>query len=243
MSSNTKKQDNTAAISFYSKANALCLENSFKEAAANYLNAILIDRNNAESYFGLGICFKHLKQYSKAIKYFDVATELKEDYFEAFYELGICHLLEGIPCGAIKNLICAIQINPDNPDAILQLGIAHELCEEYDLALMIYQKLIENTPRFIKAYENKSTLLMKLDRYKEAINVLGQILKLNPDYYKAYAGIGVCFDKLGKHTDAKRYYRKFLTLKPFSSDAKFIKNRLDKIKFLKPKTKYLSVCK
>ena len=243
MSSNTKKQDNTAANSFYKKANALCLENSYKEAAANYLNAILIDRNNAESCFGLGICYKHLKQYSKAIKYFEMAAERKEDYFEAFYELGICHLLEGIPCGAIKNFVRAIQINPDNPDAILQLGMAHELCEEYDLALMIYQKLIENSPGFIKAYEHKSTLLMKLDRYKEASNVLGQILKLNPDYYRAYAGIGVCFDKLGKTTCAIRYYRKFLSLKPFSTQADFIKNRLNKIKFNKPHHKYLSLCK
>lgn len=243
LSSNTKKCDNTAANSFYEKANSLCLENLYKEAAANYLNAILIDRSNAKSYLGLGVCYKHLKEYTKAIKYFEMAAELKEDYFEAFYELGICYLLDGIPCGAIKNFVRAIQLNPENPDAILQLGMAHELCEEYDLALMIYQKLIENTPGFIKAYENKSTLLMKLERYKEASIVLSQVLKLNPDYYKAYAGIGICFDKLGKFNDAKRYYRKFLTLKPFSSEADFIKNRLDKIRFPKLQYKNLSLCK
>lgn len=86
-----------------------------------------------------------------------------------------------------------MQINPDSPEAILQLGISHELCEEYDMALMIYQKLIENSPEFLKAYEHKSSLLMKLDRYKEASTVLNEMIKLNPEEKTAYAGIGIWF--------------------------------------------------
>lgn len=234
---------NTAGNELYLKANALRLENMYKEAAANYLNAILIDRNNAQSYLGLGICCKHLNNYAKAIKYLNIAAELDENCFDIFFELGICHQLEGNPCGAIKNFIRAIQINPDNPQAILQLGISHELCEEYDLAMMIYNKLIENSRGFLKAYEHKSTLLMKLGKYKEASTVLNQVIMLNPDYYKAYAGIGVCFEKIGKITDARRYYRKFLKFKPMSEQAGFIKDRLYKLKTGKYPDKNLKLCK
>ena len=243
MNSGKNLLSNTATNIFREKANILFFKKLYKEAASNYLNAILIDRNNAENYYGLGLCYKNMEKYSKAIKYLDIATNLKEDFYEAFFELGICHLNEGISCGAIKNFVRAIQINPDNPDAILQLGIAHEMCEEYELALMIYQKLIENSKGFLKAYEHKSTLLMKLNRYKEAVKILGHLIKLNPDYYNAYAGIGVCFEKLGKLSDAQRYYRKFLQLKPFCEKAEFIKSRLNKIKFNKPQKRYLSVCK
>ena len=109
----TEERMKTNTQKFYEKAKSLMLKKSYKEAVSNYLNAILIDRNNASSYFGLGICYKNLKQYSKAIKFLEVATELKDDYYDAFFELGVCHLLEGIPCGAIKNFIRAIQINPD----------------------------------------------------------------------------------------------------------------------------------
>lgn len=151
---NTNKKYKTLN-NFYEKANALRLENLYKEATSNYLNAILIDRKDAQSYYELGICYKSLQQYTKAIKYLNLATQLKEDYFEAYFELGICHQLIGENCGAIKNFICAIQIDPTNPDAIFQLGISHEICEEYDLALMIYQKLIENSPEYTKAYETK----------------------------------------------------------------------------------------
>ena len=108
---------------------------------------------------------------------------------------------------------------------------------------MIYQKLIENSPGFLRAYDHKSTLLMKLGKYREASNVLHELLKLNPDYYKAYAGIGICFDKMGKTNAAQRYYRKFLSEKPFSHNAEFIQNRLEKLKNRKFAKNKFHICK
>ena len=46
--------------SYFLKATALRREKAFKEACTNYLNAILIDRDNADSYYGLGICYKQI---------------------------------------------------------------------------------------------------------------------------------------------------------------------------------------
>ena len=100
------------------------------------------------------------------------------------------------------------------------------------MALMIYQKLIENSPEFVKAYEHKSTLLMKVGKYKEASLVLNEQIKRNPKDTEVLAGIGICFDKLGKKSDAQRYYRKFLQSNPLSSQAQFIKSRLEKLKSL-----------
>lgn len=220
-------QSKVKTNNFCQKADALRSEKLYQEAAANYLNAILIDRNNAQSYFGLGICYKNLKQYKKAIKYFQTAAKLKDDYFESYFELGVCYQLEGIPCRAIKSFIKALQINPESPEAILQLGISHELCEEEDMALMIYQKLIENTPEFPQSYEHKSQLLMKQNKFKEASIILNNLLKINPEHFEAYVGIGVCFEKLGKKTDAGRYYRKYLSKQPLSPESDFVKSRID----------------
>ncbi|MBQ3818885.1 tetratricopeptide repeat protein [bacterium] len=215
------------AKSFSSKADKLREKNSYQDAVSIYLNAILVDRNDVNSYYGLGLCYKALGNYKKAIKTLEKATELKPDFYEAFYELGICHQLEGIPCGAIKSFVQAIQINPENPGAILQLGISHELCEEEDMALMIYQKLIENTPEFPQSYEHKSQLLMKQNKFKEASIILNNLLKINPEHFEAYVGIGVCFEKLGKKTDAGRYYRKYLSKQPLSPESDFVKSRID----------------
>ena len=226
---------------FSSQADKLREKSMYQDAVGIYLNAILVDRNDVNSYYGLGLCYKSLGNYAKAIKNLEKATELKPDFYEAFYELGVCHLLEGIPCGAIKNFVCAIRINPDNPSAILQLGAAHELCEEEDMALMIYQKLIETTPNYVKAYEHKSRLLMKLDRYKEACSVLIDLMKVSPSYADAYLGIATCLEKIGNKTDAQRYYRKFINQRPQLNQAQFAKRRLKDLKQKSKNIGYLSV--
>ena len=153
---------------------------------------------------------------------------------DIYYELGLCYLLSGETCCAIKNLIMSLKLNPKNIDAQIQLAMAHELAEENELALMIYQKIIETTPSYIKAYHHKSALLMSMGKYYEASAVFNKILKINPDYYRANLGIGICFDKLDKATDAIRYYKKFLEYKPNSHHSQFIKERLNKLTKVKP---------
>ena len=121
-------------------------------------------------------------------------------------------------------------INKENLEAQIQLAIAHELVEEEDLSLMIYNKIIETNPEFLKAYYNKAAMLMGMGNYMEASRTFFQLIKKNPDYYKAYLGIAMSFDKMSKFKDAVRYYKKFLTLKQFSEDAAFARTRINELR-------------
>ena len=123
------------------KANQMRTKNSFKEAVGYYLNAVLLDRNNADAYLGLGICYKNLGKINKAIKSLEKAAQLDNNNFETFFELGLCQMEDKMPCKAIKCFIHAVRLEPENPEAIYNLGLAHEGCEEEDMAMMIYQKL------------------------------------------------------------------------------------------------------
>lgn len=212
------------------KADALRLANLHQDAVSRYLNAILIDRNNADSYYGLGVCYKQLNNLEKAIDALEKSKKIREFDYATHYELGICYLLSGCPCKAVKNLITSIRLNHNNINAQIQLAIAHELMEENDMALMIYEKIIETTPSYIKAYNHKSALLMNTGDYYDASQVFNKILKLNPEYHRAYLGIGICFDKMGKNSDAIRYYKRFLEKKPYSHHASYVKQRLEDLK-------------
>lgn len=226
------------------KADALRLANLHQDAISKYLNAILIDRENADSYYGLGICYKHTNNFEKAISTLEKAKKIREMDSNIYYELGICYLLSGEICLAMKNLIKCLKLNPNNLNAQIQLAIAHEIMEEEDMALMIYQKIIETSPGYIKAYNHKSALLISMGNYLEASILFNKVLKLNPDYYQAYLGIGICFDKLNKPSDAIRYYKKFLTCKPNSQHSPFVKERLAKIlkpQFVKKDSNFLSL--
>ncbi|MBD5402213.1 tetratricopeptide repeat protein [bacterium] len=153
----------------------------------------------------------------------------------------MCQLKNEKPCCAIKCFIRSIEIDPENPEAIYHLGLAHEQAEEEDMAMMIYQKLIENTPTYLNAYIRKSSLLMKMELYRQALGLYLEILKINPNYTQAYSDIGLCLDKLGKHTDAKRYYRKFLASRPDDENANLILKRAEKLRKISPKSSNLSL--
>ena len=93
------------------KADALRLANLHREAVSRYLNAILIDRDNADSYYGLGICYKQLNNLEKAIEALEKARKLRELDYQIYYELGICYLISGEPCLAVQNLVKSLKLN------------------------------------------------------------------------------------------------------------------------------------
>ncbi len=220
------------------KADALRFAKSYKESVKAYLDAIMLDRNNIEAYKGLAASYKYLNQFDKAINMLGRLTEYDSSNDNYFYELGVCHLSNGHPAEAIPHLIRAIVINKENLEAQIQLAIAHELVDESELSLMIYNKLIETNPEFLKAYYNKAAMLMGMGDFEEASKTFFQLIKRNPDYYKAYLGIAMSFDKLGRYGDAVRYYKKFLGLKKLSEDAVFARKRILELRSYMPEREH-----
>ena len=146
------------------------------------------------------------------------------------FEISKCFMRMGLPCVASVSLKETILLDKNNLEAKLQLGVAHELMGEAQMALMVYQRIIEEHPSFLKAYQHKAALLVELNLYQEAASVFCELIKINPRYYKAVLGIGICFDKLGKTSSALRYYKKFLQLKPNSANAPDVISRMEQIK-------------
>jgi tetratricopeptide (TPR) repeat protein len=217
------------------KADALRFSKLYKESVKCYLDSIMLDRNHQEAYLGLASSYKYLTEYKKAVNILEKLIKIDDKNDKYFYELGVCCLSDGRPEDAIPYLIKAIVLNKENLEAQIQLAIAHELVDEPELSLMIYNKLIETNPEFLKAYYNKGAMLMGMGNFSEASKVFFALLKRNPDYYKAYLGIAMSCDKLGQYPEAIRYYKKFLGLKEFSEDAVFAKKRIEELKEKSPK--------
>ena len=68
-------------------------------------------------------------------------------------------------------------MEPDNTDMQMQLALVHEMIEEDDMALMIYQKIIETNPNYIRAYIQKATLYMHLEDYLNSAKFFKKVLK------------------------------------------------------------------
>lgn len=222
--------DTKAFYKLLVKADALRINKMFQESVKHYLQALMIERKNIKIYIGLAESYMHLNYIEKAIATLEKARAIEPNNPDITFEIGKCFMKMGLPCVAAVSLKETILLDKNNIEAQLQLGVAHELEGESDMALMVYQRIIENHPSFLKAYQHKAALLVDLHDYQEAAVVFCELLKINPRYYKALLGIGICFDKLGKTSSALRYYKKFLQLKPNSKNAPDVRSRIEQIK-------------
>ncbi len=201
---------NSLAQNYFSQAEELRLNNKYKESVESYLISIMMNRNNAASYLGLGIAYKNLQNYTKAISSLEKAEKLKPFDADIQKELALCNIIQGDFDNGIKYLMTSIRLEPDNLDIQMQLALVHEMIEEEDMALMIYQKIIETNPEFLRAYIQKATLYMHLEDYLNCAKIFKKILELDNSYYRAYLALGICYEKLGNKSAAKRFYKKYI---------------------------------
>ena len=214
--------------------------NTYRLVLNNLLSNIFVNGLNSRELTLIGFCYKKLGNYKKAISFFEKAVLVDKTNFSAFYEMGICAFKENKNCIALNSFINAIQAKPDNLSAILNLGISHELCEEDDMALMIYERLIETNPEYKNGYLYKAELLIKFSRYNDAIEVLRQGIEYNPNSVELYSRLGFCYKMLGKNESAYQSYKKVLksdapnkiSLNAIKEMRKIRKNNDKKLKFV-----------
>lgn len=210
------------------------LKNQYKKAAEEYLTSLFNKTSSVRPYKSVSKAYKSLKAYDKAIKHLEKAKSMCQLDPEIYYELGLNHLLNANPDVAIKNFVRTIRLDKNNINAQLQLAISHELAGEATMALSIYQKVIEERPKYILAYNHKAGLLMQMECYEEALELFKQILRINPNYYRANLGLGICLDRLEQYASAIRYYKKYIAQKPKSDTAYALVNRICEIYGEKP---------
>lgn len=229
---NNNTQTNTpvdTAERYIQTAEDLCRNNNHAAAIEIYLNSILINGKNPNSYIGLANAYKSLKKYSKAISTLQKAEKIIPDNALIQKELAMCNIIDGNINNGMKHLISSIKLAPDNCDIQLQLALVHEMIGEDDMALMIYQRIIEKNPSYLRAYIQKATLYMHLEDYVNSAKAFKQVLKIKKDYFRAYLALGICYDKLNISQSAKRYYKKYLQYNKFTQNYNEIMQRINNL--------------
>ena len=214
---------------FLAKGDSFMLKNEYRKAVKEYLVSLMIDKNNIPAYLGASKAYKNLKEYNKAIKHLKHARNIYGFDSEIYYELGLNYLLNADNINAAKNFIRTIKLEPDNKNAQIKLALTHELSGEEDMAILVYNTIIEKYPYYIPAISNLAGLYIEQKEYGKSIKLYKQILKINPEYYRAYLGLGLCFDKMNKQIQAVRFYKKYISRKPESNTTKSLVGRIYEI--------------
>ena len=184
-----------------------------------FLNlSININNNFPESFNSRGIIFAEEGDYLNAIKDYDKALSLKQDYYDAHLNKAVALKNVSKLNEAIKYLEICIKLRPSDYKIYNNLGNIFNSLKKYTLAKNNYTKAIKLNKDFAEAYSNRGELLqLYFDDFENAIQDYDIALKIdeNLDYVR------------GKRLNAK------MTLHDWSSYEREIKLINDDIKMKK----------
>jgi tetratricopeptide (TPR) repeat protein len=90
------------------------------------------------------------------------------------------------------------------------------------------REAIKINPNDAEAHRRLGSLLISLERYKEAEEELRQAIRLKPDFAEAYGTLGSVYDDLGRYEEAVEALRQAIRLKPDYAEAEILLNKLER---------------
>lgn len=171
-------------------------ELGFKDLAIKkYEEALKIDSEFANAYYGLGVIYDDEGEYDKALELYKKAIELNPSYDKAYFFLANILDEKGCKEEAINNYKKVIEINPNDLWAYANIGcILEELCK-YNEALEYLEKALEIDCNQYKVLFNMGVVLNKLGRIEESKVYYKKSIKNNEYYPYSYLNLALLYEE------------------------------------------------
>lgn len=124
----------------------------------------------------LGYCETKLKNYSKAITYFDEILAKDSLRKEAYNNLGFCYYSLGDNTKALKNINKALQIDPRYPEGYDKRAQIWISTSDYKRALEDLNKALSFNPFLSTSLNNRAIVFMQLKQFNDALGDLNLLL-------------------------------------------------------------------
>lgn len=145
------EQDRNHYDAYIQLANLYAME-KHELAPLYYNNAIRIDSNSIEAYYGRGLYHQSINEAKKAIKDYQDILAIDSTYTDAYFNMGYVKLLlEEQPDTAEVLFNKAFSLDDKFFDALYMLGYAQELNGKPKVAAKTYRKVLESVPDHLLA--------------------------------------------------------------------------------------------
>ena len=139
----------------------------------------------------------------EAMIMFDKVLEISPNHIDALIKKGNILGKLGKYDNAIKHYDRVLEQENQNILALLNKGLAHHYIEQYEMALGCYEQVLMIKPRNVTALYNKSSSLVKLNRIKEALEVLSNVTEIDFSF-KAKAKYDIDFAHIQRNNEFKK---------------------------------------
>ena len=163
---------------------------------------ISCSQKNASDYFTDGSAKYQLEDFENAVKDFDQAIELKNDYIDAYYVRALCYGNLNKYDKAVSDFNKVIELNPEYKDAYINRGFyVSEKIGDFQGAINDYNKFLDlNTDGDNAfAYNNRGYAKYKLNDFEGAMKDIQESIHANPEnsfVYKNRALIYISLDSI-----------------------------------------------
>ena len=183
------------------------------EQAIVYLNAY-IDKNpySEIAWHQVGRLYYGLKQYHEAIRAFDFATIIDDEFMGAFMEKAKAHERVKEYEKAIEDYNRTIELDDATSYALLRIGKCNERLGNKSLALKYYNKTVHEDPLLDKGWIAITDFYVREKNFTKALYFSNKAISIdnqNAQYWKRYATIN---RKINNFEDAEFGYRKAVEL-------------------------------
>lgn len=153
-------------------------KNQFEKAIENYKRALSYDEKFLPAYLEMALSYIALKKPDSALLTYQKVIELFPDRPEGYQGLGYIYgYIKEDYNKSIENYKKALEFDPQNETIIKLLLGVYEKSKNYTSAETLYTDLIKKYPNDIKLKKAYIQILIKLEKLKEASEMIEEIYK------------------------------------------------------------------
>ncbi|MFN3445530.1 MAG: tetratricopeptide repeat protein, partial [Bacteroidia bacterium] len=131
--------------------------------------------------YRIGRAYYNNNNFNLAEGWYKKAVELASENLDFMNALGALYVQVDENEKAIKTLESSLSRNPKQPEPLTNLGFVYAKQQQFDKALLYYNKAIALDPDFEQALLNKAGVLNSTGQKVATKQLLQRLLKINPN--------------------------------------------------------------
>ena len=220
------------ALNLFNQAKYLHSEGRLPEAIAQYKEAAKLDSENPWIFNALGLAMTAARDFKGAERAFREALELNAELTDVHNNLGVLYSEMGQKEKAFAEFTTVVR-NPSYPTpekALFNMGALYFRDQNYELAMMYYQRSVEKSSRFAMGYRGMGEVHEALGEPEMAFDSFEKAIELAPNDLPSLYELARLHEQKGDKEKALEYYRRVVEVDRFSQLGKVSLERLEALK-------------
>ncbi|GMI81269.1 HOBBIT [Hibiscus trionum] len=221
--------DRLAPQAWCAMGNCYSLQKDHETALKNFQRAVQLNPRFAYAHTLCGHEYIALEDFENGIKSYQNALRIDYRHYNAWYGLGMIYLRQEKFEFSEHHFGMAFQINPRSSVIMSFLGTAlHALKRSEDAIKIMDRAILADRKNPLPMYQ-KANILMSLERFDDALEVLEELKEYAPRESSVYALMGKIYKRRNMHEKAMLHFGIALDLKPSATDVATIKAAIEKL--------------